>query len=160
MVDNTDEPVVEGEVVDSDQKTDNSDLQSEVSDQSTVLLSLDEMIKATFASIDRLTEESGKLRDMVNDGFAADANYKIADDEVKKATKARQSVKKEIMNRKGIIEMVNKLKDANMELKDKKASLSDYLLEYQRLSGANQLEMPNGEILEIVQVAKVVRKKK
>lgn len=54
--------------------------------------------------------------------------------------------------------IANKAKTLAAELKEKQFSLSDYLLEYQRLSGANQIEIGDGEILEIVNTARVVRK--
>lgn len=43
---------------------------------------------------------------------------------------------------------------------DLEQSISDYLREYQKVSGSNQLETDDGQILEIVQVTKVVRKSK
>lgn len=127
-------------------------------DQSAVLTSLDEMIKAHVQSIDRLRVEVKKLREMVQDGFANDAVYKEHDDAAKAAAKVRQATKAQIMKQPAIIALVQKMKTINSELKDKQYSLSDYLLEYQRISGANQIETDDGQVLEIVNSAKVVRK--
>lgn len=127
-------------------------------DQSAVLTSLDEMIKAHVQSIDKLRVEVKKLREMIQDGFANDAVYKEHDDAAKAAAKVRQATKAQIMKQPAIVALVQKMKTLNSELKDKQFSLSDYLLEYQRISGANQIETDDGQILEIVNSAKVVRK--
>lgn len=129
-------------------------------DQSQLLTSLDEMIKAHVQSIDRLRTEVKKLREMIEDGFANDAVYKEHDDIAKAAAKVRQATKAQIMKQPAIVALVNKMKTLNGELKEKQFSLSDYLLEYQRLSGANQIETDDGQVLEIVNSAKVVRKTK
>lgn len=127
-------------------------------DQSQVLTGLDEMIKAHIKSIDTLRNESKKLQEMITDGFQNDAVYKEHDDAVKAATKVRQATKNQIMKQPAILTLVQKLKTLKSELKEKQFSLSDYLLEYQRISGANQIETDDGQILEIVNSAKIVRK--
>jgi len=43
-------------------------------------------------------------------------------------------------------------------LKDLQNALSDYLREYQRLSGSNEIEGDDGEVREIVYVAKLVKR--
>lgn len=147
---NDDTEIVDAEIVSSETK--DSD------DQSTILLSLDEMIKTYISSLDRMRDEQKKLREMIADGCNNDASYKEADTKAKEAAKVKSAAKQQVMNKPGVMEIANKLKSVNSEIKEKQVSLSDYLLEYQRLSGANQFEIGNGEILEIIQVAKVVKK--
>lgn len=127
-------------------------------DNSQLLLSLDEMIKSNIQSIDRLKVEVRKLNETIQDGFNNDAVYKEHDDAVKAATKIRQATKAQIMKQPAVLTLVQKVKTLKAELKDKQFSLSDYLLEYQRISGANQIELEDGEVLEIVNSAKAVRK--
>lgn len=148
-----DAEIVDAEIVDDAQSPNASD-----SDQSTVLLSLDEMIKTTFATLDRLNEEQKKIREMLADGLNNDANFKQASDKAKAAAKEKTQIKQQIMNRPGVIEFANKLKDINADIKEKRASLSDYVLEYQRLAGVNQIEVADGEVLEIIQSARLVKK--
>jgi seryl-tRNA synthetase len=147
----------ESEIVDADIVSENTSSQTK-DDQATILLSLDEMIKTYVASLDRLSEEQKKLREMVADGLHNDAQYREVDSKAKEATKARNAIRQQIMGRSGVIEIANKLKNITIEIKEKKASLSDYVLEYQRMAGVNEVEVGNGEILEIVQVAKLVKK--
>lgn len=129
-------------------------------DNTTLLTSLDDMIQSHVKSIDRLKTEIKKLREMVQDGFNNDAVYKEHDAAVKAATKIKQATKAQIMKQPAVLELVQKMKTLSSELKDKNFSLSDYLLEYQRLSGANQIETDDGQVLEIVNSAKIVRKSK
>jgi len=43
------------------------------------------------------------------------------------------------------------------EIKDAEATLSDYLLQYQKMTGFNEIEMEDGETMLIVNKAKLVR---
>ncbi|MDE2025840.1 MAG: hypothetical protein KGJ07_05065, partial [Patescibacteria group bacterium] len=93
-------------------------------------------------------------------GFNNDAAFKEASDKVKAVNKEKSAIRQQIMNRPGIIEIANKLKDIKSELKEKQVSLSDYLLEYQRMAGVNEIETSDGDVREIVQVAKLIKKAK
>lgn len=138
-----------------------SDRAPETSDQATVLSSLDELIKSHIASIDRLREEKKKLSETLADGFNNDAAFKQASDKVKEASKGRAAARAQILNRPGVLEIANKVKSVNAEIKEKQMSLSDYLLEYQRLAdGVNEIEGYDGEVREIVHIAKLVKKTK
>jgi hypothetical protein len=152
------EQIVDAEIVSSDDTSESpTNMQSE-SDQSTVLTSLDELIKSHIASLDRLKEEKKKLQEMVADGLNNDVNFKELSDKAKEATKAKSQARQQIMNRPGVIEFVNKLKNIASEIKEKNMSLSDYLLEYQKMAGVNQVEGYDGEVREIVQLARLVKK--
>ena len=142
------EDVTEAEVV-----TGAPDLTSDA----TVLTSLDELIKATVASMDKLRVELKKQKEMLEDGYANDPVYHENDEQAKAAAKKKNETKQNILKQPAMQVIANKVKTLAAEIKDKQFSLSDYLLEYQRLSGANQIEVGNGEVLEIVNTAKVVR---
>lgn len=131
---------------------------AELTNDSTVLTSLDELIKATVASMDRLRVELKKHKEMLEDGYANDPVYHENDEQAKAAAKKKNETKQNILKQPAMQTIANKAKTLSAELKEKQFSLSDYLLEYQRLSGANQIEVGNGEVLEIVNTAKVVRK--
>ncbi len=147
--------VVDGEIVEEPQVS--PDVTT--SDQSQVLLSLEEMIKSYIASLDRLSEEKRKLAEMLADGFNNDAAFKEASDKVKEANKAKAVARQQVMGRQGMIESANKLKSISAEIKEKQLSLSDYLLEYQRMAnGVNEIEGYDGEVREIVHIARLVKK--
>lgn len=127
-------------------------------DQAEVLINLESLIKNNIASIDKLTAELREMRAMFTDSFANDAVFKELDEKVKAAAKAKSSTRQQLASQPSIRQLVDKIKTASTELKDKKLSLSDYLLEYQRLTGVNEIEGHDGEVREIIQVARVVKK--
>lgn len=147
------ETIIEGEVVAQD-----SPVSQSVEDNSTIITSLDELIKNHINSIDRLQEEQKKLRETLADGFNNDAEFKQLSDKVKEANKEKSVKRAQIMEQSGVIEIANKLKSLNAEVKEKQTSLSDYLLEYQRMTGVNQIEGSDGEVREIIHIAKLVKR--
>lgn len=149
----SEEAIEEGEVV--------SESGTIPDDQAQILLSLEEMIKSNIASSDKLVEEKQKLTESLTDALQNDAQYKQASDTVKEATKTRSVIRSQIMGKAGIIEMATKAKALAAEIKEKKQSLSDYLLEYQRMAtNVNEIQGYDGEIREIVHQAKLVKKSK
>jgi len=153
--------IVEGEILDESSSAETTTGKTAADDQAQILLSLEEMIKANIASTDRLSEEKKKITESLADAFNNDANYKKASDAVKDATKARNVIRSQITGRTGIIDLANKAKSLNAEIREKKQSLSDYLLEYQRMAtDVNEIEGYDGEVREIVHVAKVIKKAK
>lgn len=141
----TDAEVVEGDAPD-------------LTSDATVLTSLDELIKATVTSMDRIRVEMRKHKEMLEDAYNNDPVYRENAEQAKAAAKKKNETKQNILKQPAMQTIANKVKTMAAEIKEKQFSLSDYLLEYQRLSGANQIEIGDGEILEIVNSAKVVRK--
>lgn len=129
-----------------------------LSSDAVLLVRIEEMIKTHTAQIDSLQEEIIKRRDMVNDVFTNDETYQEHDKVAKEAARIRSNTKKEISKRPEVADLVNKLKDLKLEQKELREGLSDYLREYQRLSGSNEIEGEDGQIREIVFVAKLVKK--
>lgn len=157
----TESEIIDAEVINEENASVSQPTAASESDQATVLLSLEEMIKTHIASLDRIQEERKKLKAMLADGFNNDVAFKEASDKVKEANKSKSAARQQIMNRPGMLELANKVKDLNLEHKEKEMALSDYLLEYQRMaSGINEIEGYDGEVREIVQVAKLVKKGK
>jgi len=55
-------------------------------------------------------------------------------------------------------ELSERIKDLKFDIQESKVMMSDYLQQYQKQTGANQIEVGNGEVLEIVSVVKLVKK--
>ncbi len=123
-----------------------------------LLLKIEEMIKTHTSQIDELQEEITKLKDMVNDVFLNDETFQEHEKSAKEASRIRSNTRKEILKRPDMADLDNKLKSLKSEQKELKQGLSDYLREYQRLSGSNEIEGEDGEIREIVFVAKLVKR--
>jgi len=123
----------------------------------TVVLSLEEMIKSNTASIQTLSEEKKRVSEMLEDTFNNDATYASQKDFIKQEQKKLKEIKSRISAQVSVKEMLDKKKHITSEIKERRNAVSDYLLEYERISEATQLELFPGEILQIVKVAKLVR---
>ncbi|MDE2026872.1 MAG: hypothetical protein KGJ07_10400 [Patescibacteria group bacterium] len=155
-----DTKVVDGEIVE-DVKEEVEESSGETgSDQATVLLSLETLIKNNIASIDKLREELRKHRQMLEDSFMNDAVYQEHLKASKEAVKVKSATRAQILKQPQNVMLSSKAKNMAAELKDKQLALSDYLLEYQRMTGVNEIEGEDGEVREIVNTAKVVKKAK
>lgn len=138
---------------------DEKQTQESTSNNDAVLLSrIEEMIKTHTSQITDLQEEITKYRDMLNDILANDETYQEHDKAAKEAARIRSNTKKEILKRPDAADYSNKLKSLKSEQKELKMGLSDYLREYQRLSGSNEIEGEDGQLRQIVFVAKLVNK--
>ena len=129
-----------------------------VNNDAVLLIKIEEMIKTHLSQIDSLQEEITKHRDMLNDIFTNDETYQAHDKAAKESSRIRTNTKKEIMKRPDVADLDSKLKSLRSEQKELKEGMSDYLREYQRLSGSNEIEGEDGELREIVFVAKLVKR--
>ena len=116
------------------------------------------MIKSHLTSIDKIEGEYSKHKDMLEDFFNNDPTYKEHAEKAKEATRIKSKTRNEIMKQPQVALLAEKVKDMRQELKDLQGALSDYLREYQRMSGVNEIEGEDGEIREIVFVAKLAPK--
>jgi len=123
-----------------------------------LLVRIGEMIKTHISQIDTLAEDISKRKEMIDDIFGNDETYQEHDKIAKEAAKIRSATKKQIMKRSDVADLSNKLAELKSEQSDLRNGLSDYLREYQRLSGSNEIEGDDGEIREIVYTAKLVKK--
>lgn len=123
-----------------------------------ILLNLEELIKNHIHSLEKLKEEHKKLKEMFEDAFANNPVYRENAEKAKEAAKIKATTRQQIASQPSIINLANKIKEFSLDIKERQAALSDYLLEYQRLTGSNEIEDANGQILEIVNSAKLVRR--
>jgi hypothetical protein len=129
-----------------------------VIDSSSVLLNLEQLIKTHITRIDALKIDAKKQKEMLDDIFTNDDTYKEHNEKAKEAARVKSMTKGQIMKRPNVAEIAEKLKNMKQETKELDAALSDYLGEYQRLSGSNEVQTEEGEVREIIYVAKLVKK--
>lgn len=120
-----------------------------------LLVKIEEMIKTHLTQIDELAEQISERKGMLDDIFVNDETYQEHDKLAKETSRIKSNTKKEIMKRADAAELAAKLTSLKSEQKELKNGLSDYLREYQRLSGSNEIEGEDGQIQEIVFVAKL-----
>ena len=140
-------------------ETDSTDTETKA-DGSGGMLNLESIIKRHLLDIQKLQNEYKENKSMFEDSFNNDANYRTLLDKAKEATRLKNAAKQQLLKSPGVQGLADKIKTMKEELSDLQSSLSDYLQEYQRVSGSNQFQTDDGEVLEIVQVTKVVRKSK
>jgi hypothetical protein len=121
-----------------------------------VLLSLEEMIKNHIEGIDKLRNELKQQREMFEDAFNNNPTYRENSEKVKEVNKVKSQTRQQIMNQPAVMQLSNKIKSARAEIKERQGALSDYLKEYQRMTGATEIEGRDGKIREIVNDAKLV----
>ncbi len=123
-----------------------------------VLIELEDLIKNHISSIDNLQGELKKQKEMLDDIFANDPVYQSHLEQAKEATKLKSATKQQILKQPQAKELDDRIKSMKSEVKEQQAALSDYLQEYNRISGVNEIEGEDGEVREIVYVAKLVKR--
>lgn len=133
---------------------DNQDSPNDVS----LLPKIEEMIKTHISQIDSLTGEATKFKEMLDDIFKNDETFGEHDKIAREAARIRTGTKTQINKRPDVADLISKMKDVKSQKTELQEGLSDYLREYQRLSGSNEIEGEDGEVRQIVYVAKLVKK--
>lgn len=123
-----------------------------------ILLDLESTIKSHVALIDKGKAELKRQRGMMESVLMNDETYRSHSEESKKAAKQKAQTKFQILQIPANKQLAEKVKTLHTELKDLETALSDYLREYQRMSGTSEIETENGEVREIIYVAKLIKK--
>ena len=161
MNDTTDEtvPVQEAEIVEPvESEPINSPDATSNSQDATMILELENMIKNSMATTDRNKNELKKLREMLESALGNDDNYKEASEKAKEAAKVKGKAKLNVLANPATRSINEKIKDLVQEVKELNTGLSEYLREYQRLSGASEIEGEDGDVREIIYIAKLIKK--
>lgn len=156
--DQQDSVVIEAEVVETEIVAEADTATGESTNQATVMLSLEGLIKNNLGGLDKLQNDLKKQQEMIANVLASDQTYTQHDERVKEAQKLKNTTKSEIMKRPDVAQVVNKVKEMREEVKEQRQTLSDLLLEYQRVSGNTEIETEDGQLLEIVNSSKLVRR--
>ena len=125
---------------------------------SEILLNMESLIKGHIATIDTLSTEAKKHKEMLDDIFNNDPTFQEHDKLAKEAAKVKQGTKQQILKQPQAAELDKKIKELKSELKENMGSLSDYLQEYARMAGVNEIEGDDGEVREIVYNARLIKK--
>lgn len=149
----TDNNIVEAEVIEEVEVATTAQ-----SDEATVLLSLEQMIKHHTSSIEKNKVELKKHRQQLSDAYENDPTFREHDKLAKEAAKVKQETKHQITKQPAVMIIADKAKSMAQEVKELEAALSDYLKEYQRMTGANEIEGEDGELREIVSTVKLIKR--
>ncbi len=123
------------------------------------LLSIESLINASTARFDTLDNEYHEQKSMLDSIFDSDDEYQEVAQEAQKQAKLKTIAKQKVMARPEAAHLVEKIKDAQIQIKELKTAMSDYLAQYVTLSGTNQIEGPDGVLRQIIYTAKLVKTK-
>lgn len=134
------------------------DDQTTIENQASILLNLEDLIKSHLAQLDLLDSELDKNKSLLDSIFANDPTYQEHEQNAKEASKIKSATKQQILKQPQAADLSNKVKSLKSQISELNGALSDYLREFQRLSGLNEIEGNDGELRQIVYVARLVKK--
>jgi septal ring factor EnvC (AmiA/AmiB activator) len=123
-----------------------------------IIINMEAMIKNYIAAIDKQQDEAKKLKEMLDDIFTNDETYQLHLKEANDTAKTKNATKAQILKRPQAADLDKKIKELKAEIRENQDSLSDYLQEYQRRSGVNEITTEDGQTREIVYTAKLIKK--
>lgn len=123
-----------------------------------VMLNLEQMIKNHLTQIEQTREQLKKHQEMLDDIYLNDPTYQEHDKKAKEAVKIKNTTKSELLKRTDVADLYGKVQDFKISVKEFSVALNEYVREYQRLSGVNEITDDKGNVLEIVYTVKLVRK--
>lgn len=126
--------------------------------QAADFLHLEGLVKQYIAAIAKLQGELKEKSQMLNDALEGDAVYNEHTEKAKEANKIKNATRQQILKQPALAELSERIKDLKFDVKEHQVLLSDYLAQYQKASGATQIEDEEGEVLEIVSVVKLVKR--
>ena len=124
------------------------------------ILELESTIKNTISVMDRNKEELKKYKEMIESALTNDERYREADLKVKELAKEKSKAKANVMQNQATRNIGEKAKELSIEIKEANLGLSEYLREYQHMTGQSEIEGDDGEVREIVYTAKLIKKQK
>lgn len=132
--------------------------QEEVSGDLMSLLDIQDAINTRLKKLENLKEDLKPHKEMLDSIFQNDEDFQEKNEIAKKASKNKSEAKKRVLRQPQAAELNQKIEDIKNEGKEIQEALSYYLREYQRMTGANEFESADGELRQIVYIAKLVRK--
>ncbi len=123
------------------------------------LLNIESLINTSTARFDTLDKECHEQKSMLDSILDSDDEYQEIAQEAQKQAKLKTIAKQKVMVRPEAAHLVEKIKDAQIQIKELRTAMSDYLAQYVTLSGTNQIEGPDGVLRQIIYTAKLVKTK-
>lgn len=120
------------------------------------LLNIESLINSSTARLETLQKEFQEQKSQLDSILDSDIEYQEIATEAKKQAKLKTIAKQKVMARPEASQIVEKMKDAHIQIKELKTATSDYLAQYVTLSGTNQIEGPDGVLRQIIYTAKLI----
>lgn len=122
------------------------------------MAAVENLIKRKILQIEELKDTGRTYKEMIDSYLENDEEYSRLDLQAKEAAKAKNAKKKNLLELNEIKSTADKYKENQLELKEIRQSLSNDLNQFQKLSGASEIELEAGDLRQIVYVAKLVKR--
>jgi len=123
------------------------------------LLAIEDLIKGYLADIAATKEKLKAHKEMVKSTIEQDKDYSVVAEKHNAVKKEVAKVKETLVKNPAITSAQLKVNELQTELKDAQSALSDYLNQYIQLTQTSEFVGPDGEVLQIVRSAKLVKRK-
>ncbi|MDP4009755.1 MAG: hypothetical protein Q8P53_02090 [Candidatus Shapirobacteria bacterium] len=123
------------------------------------LLNVESLINTSTVRVEEIQKELREYKEMINSVLENDDEYQEALKECKKTAKNKSVAKERLVKQPENVQLMEKIKEHQYQMKELKTALSDYLAQYVALSGTNQIEGPDGILRQIIYTAKLVKTK-
>lgn len=120
---------------------------------------LHNLIQRKLEEMEELSRQIKEADEVIKGALEDNAAYNQADEKAKEATKNRTQVRAQVLSTPEMKSFALKRKDLKGQMAEEKETLSDYLIDYERLTGANIIENAKGVQLEIFKTATVAKAK-
>jgi len=121
------------------------------------LLNLESLIKSYLSKLENLKASLKEQKEIYDNSFESDAVYHENAEKAKEAAMVKNATRLQILKQPALMELSEKISDIKMDIKEAEDTLSDYLIQYQKETGFNQIETDDGQTMIIVNRAKLVK---
>jgi len=126
--------------------------------EANTLYNVESAIKLRNQRLTEIKEKQKQLNEMLSSYLDNNDEYREAAKLAKEAASKKGAIKQRLLSLPESQDLPTKLLEVKEEKAELTESLSYYLAEYQRLSGTNEFEDENGDLKQIVFVAKLVKR--
>ncbi len=123
------------------------------------ILALEDMIKGYLADIAAVREKLKAHREMLKSTMEQDKDYSEVSEKHQTIKKEVAKVKETIVKNPSVIATKVKVNDLGKELREAQLALSDYLNQYAQITQSSEFVGPDGEVMQIVRSAKLVKRR-
>jgi len=123
------------------------------------IVNIESLINSASSRLNDLTYEVKEHKAMLDEILENDQEYQEVEKEAKKQAKLKTIARQKALNVPAAQSTMEKLKETQIQLREIKTALSDYLAQYVSVSGTNQIEGPDGVVRKIIYTAKLVKAK-
>jgi len=124
------------------------------------LNSIENLIHSHNTRLEALQKELKTHKMMLEAVLENDKEFQESANAAAAATKLKTQAKAKVLANTDAKNQVEKIKEQQVEAKELKIALSDYLSQYVVLSGSTQIESPDGQVFDIVSNAHLTRNNK